>query len=89
MNHVLLLQLEENKKEKARLKQQYDLDRRRRWRMLEESGDLEQAVREVYGWEDGVVLALPTHVLSRKQSAMRPTVSAAFRDSTPRQILAL
>ncbi len=68
-------QMEENKRERARLKQQYDFERRRRWRVLEDSGDLEQTLREVYGWEEAPtatgVLMLPTPMLmaARKTGA--------------------
>ncbi len=61
-------QLEDSKRERARLKQQFDFERKRRWRVLEESGDLEQTVREVYGWEEGGaggVLALPAAALKK------------------------
>jgi hypothetical protein len=57
-----VLQLEEGKRETERLKMQFENERKRRWRLLEEKADFEQLVRELYGWEDaagkgkGVVL---------------------------------
>jgi hypothetical protein len=57
-----VLQLEEGKRETERLKMQFENERKRRWRLLEEKVDFEQLVRELYGWEDaagkgkGVVL---------------------------------
>lgn len=47
-----MCQLEEGKKETERLKTQFENERKRRWRILEEKADVEQVVRELYGWEE-------------------------------------
>lgn len=48
-------QLEEGKKETERLRSQFENERKRRWRLLEEKGDLEQVVKELYGWDEGAL----------------------------------
>jgi hypothetical protein len=47
-------QLEEGKRETERLRTQFENERKRRWRLLEDKADFEQLVRELYGWEDAV-----------------------------------
>jgi hypothetical protein len=69
--------MEEGKKETARLKQQYESDRRRRWRLLEEKGDVEQAVKELYGWDDSAVTMSLSPVAKRRgKHATTPGTSA-------------
>ena len=46
------MQAEEGKRETERLKAQYENERKRRWRLLEEKGDIEQVVKELYGWDE-------------------------------------
>ena len=45
-------QLEDGKKEAERLRSQFEAERKRRWRLLEEKGDIEAVVRELYGWDE-------------------------------------